>query len=284
MEELFESELYNFIHNISLAKASGDPLEDSPFNSESHFRKDSYTEIPMDESSLDNSNERGKITSSIRKRNTPKRKYHKKDYQPRFCKGKWNLYEEHRYFQFIQQTAAQHPSWSKDVVHNKKRWNYFVEMSAYIGTRNSIQCRSHDQKIRHKLAKEGKTLFLYEDSATSPEEKLIFRDQSKSESTVQESSPLRESELPITPPAEESQYNFQNLINNVEECLNFVIGNLGSEDYETIAKMSHSAYQEIPYVPQVSAYDYDQPSDELYSLVEIVRKRLLQVGGGVLDD
>jgi len=65
-----------------------------------------------------------------------------------FNYGPWTPQEETQYKKFILSFDNKHPSWSTAGPH-KKRMNYFIEMSKFVGTRSPEQCRSHDQKRRN---------------------------------------------------------------------------------------------------------------------------------------
>jgi len=67
-----------------------------------------------------------------------------------YSQGKWTQIEEKLYDEFVKLSLIKYPG--IDLRHSeRKRRFYFNAMSSFIGTRSSVQCRSHDQKVREKL-------------------------------------------------------------------------------------------------------------------------------------
>jgi len=83
----------------------------------------------------------------------PRQTFQKACKQPKekFRTGKWTVIEKQLYQRFVVGTKL---NWDKKQ-RNKKRINYFQEMSKFIKTRSPAQCKSHDQKMRHKLMIDG---------------------------------------------------------------------------------------------------------------------------------
>ena len=82
----------------------------------------------------------------------PKQTFKKANRQSvvKFKTGKWTAKEKQLYQIFI--TGTQY-NWN-EKRRNKKRVRYFQEMSNFIKTRSSDQCKSHDQKMRHRFIKD----------------------------------------------------------------------------------------------------------------------------------
>jgi hypothetical protein len=159
MSEFLDDDIVMGPENILFTKTTVNTLGESALHI---FNQDCMTQIPLQNSGDDPFytqtllnkpiKEQAKIAPSSKKTKTkpnkqgPKRPYNKKKRSSFGTYGKWSAKEEFLYESFLKEYQNEYPD--TQVLREKKRLNYFVMMSEYIGTRTPAQCKSHDQKKR----------------------------------------------------------------------------------------------------------------------------------------